>query len=186
MRRNWKQNGVLVTMLVLVGTAVYLNWQYTNEAEVEAGSRILGEATLVSADGGGDVSSAGAADESAVYTGGDYFAAARLSRQQARDAALDLLEEAVAQEGAQENVLTDAAESIQVMATYTLAEAQIENLVTAKGYQDCVAFMSGESVSVVVSVPEGELTATDVARIVDIARTETGYAPEKIKIMAAN
>jgi hypothetical protein len=37
-----------------------------------------------------------------------------------------------------------------------------------------------------VSVPEGELTSTDVARIVDIARTETGYSPEKIKIMAAN
>lgn len=185
MRRNWKQNGVLITMLVLVGTAVYLNWRYTNEAAQEAGTKILGESTLVSGDSSA-VMSDGTGDETAVYTGGDYFASARLTRQQARDAALELLEEAAAKEGAQESVLTDAAESIQVMAAYTLAEAQIENLVTAKGYADCVAFMSDDGVSVVVSIPEGELTATDVAKIMDIARTETGYSADKIKIMAAN
>ena len=185
MRRNWKKNGVVVTMMVLVGTAVYLNWQYTNEAVQETGTKILGEATLVSADS----SAAGAAesaDETAIYTGGDYCASARLTRQQARDTALELLEEAAAKEGAQESVLTDAAESIQVMAAQTLAEAQIENLVTAKGYMDCVAFMGEENVSVVVSVSGGELTATDVAKIVDIARTETGFTADKIKVMAAN
>ena len=180
MRRNWKKNGVLVTMLVLVGTAVYLNWQYTDEAVQETGTKILGESTLVS----GETETAG--DEAAVYTGGNYFASARLTRQQARDSALELLEEAAAKEGAQESVLTDAAESIQVMAAYTLAEAQIENLVTAKGYQDCVAFISSDRVSVVVSVPEGELTAADVAKIMDIAKTESGYSADKIKIMAAN
>ena len=185
MRRNWKKNGVVVTMMVLVGTAVYLNWQYTNEAVQETGTKILGEATLVSADSSA-VGTAESADETAIYTGGDYFASARLTRQQARDTALELLEEAAAKEGAQESVLTDAAESIQVMAAYTLAEAQIENLVTAKGYMDCVAFISYDSVSVVVSLPEGELTATDVAKIMDIARTETGYTADKIKVMAAN
>ena len=51
---------------------------------------------------------------------------------------------------------------------------------------DCVAFISDDSVSVVVSLPEGELTATDVAKIMDIARTETGYTADKIKVMAAN
>ena len=180
MRRNWKQNGVLLTMLVLVGTAVYLNWRYTGEAAEQAGGKILGESTLVSGE------SDGTADETAAYTGGDYFASARLTRQQARDAALELLEDAAGKEGAQESVLTDAAEAITVMASYTLAEAQIENLVTAKGYKDCVAFMSDEGISVVVSLPEGELTATDVARIMDITRTESGFPAEKIRIMAAN
>lgn len=179
MRRNWKQNGVLLTMLVLVGTAVYLNWRYTGEG-AEAGTKILGESMLVS---GAD---SGAADDTAVQTGGDYFASARLTRQQARDAALELLEDAAGKEGAQESVLTDAAEAITVMASYTLAEAQIENLVTAKGYADCVAFMSDDGISVVVSVPEGEITATDVAKIMDITKTESGYPAEKIRIMAAN
>lgn len=185
MRRNWKQNGVLITMLVLVGTAVYLNWRYTTEPIEETGTKILGEATLVSGDNSALASDA-VTGETAVYTGGDYFASARLTRQQARDAALELLEEAAAKEGAQESVLTDAAESIQVMAAHTLAEAQIENLVTAKGYVDCVAFMSDDSVSVVVSLKDAELTATDVAKIMDIAKTETGYPADKIKVMAAN
>ena len=77
-------------------------------------------------------------------------------------------------------------ESIQVLASYTLKEAQIENLVTAKGYQDCVAFMGDDSLSIVVSTKDGELNATDVAKITDIAMTETGYAANAIRIMAAN
>ena len=185
MRRNWKQNGVLITMLVLVGTAVYLNWRYTTEPIEETGTKILGEATLVSGDSSALAPDA-ATGETAVYTGGDYFASARLTRQQARDAALELLEDAAAKEGAQESVLTDAAESIQVMAAHTLAEAQIENLVTAKGYVDCVAFMSGQSVSVVVAKGEEPLTAADVAKITDIVINETGYGADQIKILESD
>lgn len=181
MRRNWRQNGVLLTMLVLVGTAVFLNWKYTDAPSEETGTKILGESTLVSGDGDG-----GETNEATVYTGGDYFASARLTRQQARDTARELLEEAAAQEGAKESAATDAAEGIQVLAAYTLAEAQVENLVTAKGYADCVAFMSDDGISVVVSLPEGTLSAADVAKIMDIAKAETGYPAEKIRIMAAN
>ena len=76
--------------------------------------------------------------------------------------------------------------SIAINSANVKLEAQIENLVTAKGYVDCVAFISDDSVSVVVSLTEGELTSTDVAKIVDIAKTETGYTADKIKVMAAN
>ena len=67
-----------------------------------------------------------------------------------------------------------------------VAESQIESLVTAKGYADCVVFMGAESVSVVVAPPEGGLTATDAARIKDIVISETDYTAEQIKIMEAN
>ena len=60
-----------------------------------------------------------------------------------------------------------------MLAAYTVAESQIESLVTAKGYADCVVFMGAESVSVVVAPPEGGLTATDAARIKDIVISET-------------
>ena len=80
----------------------------------------------------------------------------------------------------------EASQGIQVLASYTLKEAQIENLVTAKGYTDCVAFMGDGSVSVVVSTKSGELTAEDVAKITDITMTETGLPAGGIKIMAAN
>ena len=93
------------------------------------------------------------------------------------------MQEAAAEENADQSVLDEAVASMQVMAANTLAEAQIENLVTAKGYKDCVAFMSDESISVVVSAGEGGLTETDVARITDIVITETGYSADGIKIM---
>ena len=66
-----------------------------------------------------------------------------------------------------------------------MAESQIESLVTAKGYADCVAFMGPESISVVVSAPEG-LDTADVARIKDIVVSETDFTPEQIKIVEAN
>ena len=72
----------------------------------------------------------------------------------------------------------------QVLAAYTVAESQIESLVVAKGYADCVAFMGEDSVSVVVSDPDG-LDAVDVARIKDIVVSETSYTPDQIRIMEA-
>ena len=110
----------------------------------------------------------------------------RLTRQQARDSAISLLEDAAQQEDADQSVANQASESIQVLASYTLKEAQIENLVTAKGYADCVAFMGDDSLSIVVSTADGTLNSTDVAKITDIAMTETGYAASAIRIMAAN
>ena len=111
---------------------------------------------------------------------------ARLTRQQARDSAISLLEDAAKQEDADKEVANQASESIQVLASYTLKEAQIENLVTAKGYTDCVAFMGDDSLSIVVSTADGTLNSTDVAKITDIAMTETGYAASAIRIMASN
>ena len=191
MSARLKRNAVVVTMAVLVCAAAALNWKYAGQEAAEdvqnAGTKILGEAALVSGtEDGEDAPAAAPEDESGVYTGSDYFASARLTRQQARDSAIPLLQEAAAQENADAAVANEASEGIQVLASYTLKEAQIENLVTAKGYADCVAFMGDDSISVVVSTGDGELTGEDVAKITDIAMTETGYGAGGIKIMAAN
>ena len=190
MSASWKRNTVVATMAVLVCAAVALNWRYSSEAvqgtqeTQDTDTKILGEAALVS--GQEDDTASGAADEAEVYTGSDYFASARLTRQQARDNAISLLQEAAEQEGADAATANEASEGIQALASYTLKEAQIENLVTAKGYADCVAFMGEDSISVVVSTDTGELTAEDVAKITDIALAETGLPASGIKIMAAN
>ena len=202
MKSRFKRNAVVVTMALLVCAAAALNWKYTGQqaagtaqtgqttqAEQQGdGTKILGEAELVSGveDDGVQEASAGAGDEEAVYTGSDYFASARLTRQQARDSAVSLLQEAAEQEGAGEAAAMEASEGIAVLAGYTMKEAQIENLVTAKGYADCVAFMGDEGVSVVVATETGELTAEDVAKITDITVNETGYAASSVRIMAAN
>lgn len=192
MSGRWKRNTIVATMAVLVCAAVALNWKYSGQEAVqearESGGKLLGEALLVSGQEEGADTEAAAApeDETAVYTGSDYFASARLTRQQARDSAISLLQDAAAQEGADESVANQASESIQVLASYTLKEAQIENLVTAKGYQDCVAFLGENSLSVVVSTDSGDLTAEDVAKITDIAISETNLPASGIKIMPAN
>ena len=164
---------ILGAVLLMVTAAVYLNWRYTDDMITT--SKILGKSTLVSAEQ--------AEQTETELSDGDYFATARLTRQQARDSARGLLEQAAAEEGADQSVLNEAAEGIQVLAAYTVAEAQIENLVTAKGYADCVAFMSGESISVVVASGETALTASDVAKITDIVISETGYNANQIKIL---
>lgn len=189
MGAKWKRNVVVVTMAMLVCAAAAVNWKYTakqaqNPADEETGTKILGEAALVS--GEESANPEDPVDETTVYTGSDYFASARLTRQQARDNAISLLQEAADEENASQSVADEASQGIQVLASYTMKEAQIENLVTAKGYQDCVAFMGEDSISVVVSNDGEDLSAEDVAKITDITMTETGYPASSIRIMAAN
>ena len=176
MKQVWKTRAVVVAVLRFTGAAVYLNWRYTDN--VADTSKVLGQSTLVSA----QEDSAGA-DSTSVAD--DYFATARLSRKQARDNAISMLKEAETDENAEQSVLNDASETLQVLAAYTVAESQIESLVTAKGYADCVTFMGVDSVSVVVSDSDG-LDTTDVARIKDIVINETDYTADQIKIMEAN
>ena len=176
-KKNWKRPAVVLAVLVLVGASVYLNWRYAdNVAETD---KILGQATLVNENGEG-VSVANDAAEN------DYFATARLSRKKARDSAISMLQEAEIDENATEDVCNEASQTLQVLAGYTVAESQIENLVTAKGYADCVVFMGSDSCSVVVASGEEGLTATDVARIKDIVINETQYTAGQIKIMEAD
>ncbi len=191
MRQQWKRNAVVATVLLFVCAAVYLNWRYAGnvadqtvdaagrQQEEDGGStKVLGDAALV----GGQVVDAG--EGSAAVS--SYFDTARLSRQQSRDNALSLLREAAGQENAEQAALDEANRAIQTLAGYTMLESQIENLVVAKGYADCVAFMGDGGISVVVSAAEDGLQTEDVAKITDIVLNETDYTADQIKIMEAD
>ena len=91
----------------------------------------------------------------------------------------------MADENASDAMKAESSEAIQTLADYTVSEAQIENLVTAKGYADCVAFISDGNVSVVVSATADGLTDADVARITEIVTDETGFEASKVKIIEA-
>ena len=175
MNTVWKRRGVAAAVLLLVCGAVYMNWRYSDSVK---DNKVLGQSELVNANEETAGDPAPAED--------DYFATARLSRKQARDNAIHMLQEAESDENAEESVLNEASRTLQVLASYTVAESQIESLVTAKGYADCVVFMGEDSVSVVVAAPETGLNTADVARIKDIVVNETDYTPEQIKIMEAN
>lgn len=188
-RIQWKRNAVVATVLLFVCAAVYLNWRYAGNVAQQAQdaqqrqeegdtTRVLGDAALV---GGEIVDSA----ETPVSVS-TYFDTARLSRQQSRDNALSLLREAAEQENVDQAALDEANRAIQTLAGYTMLETQIENLVIAKGYADCVVFMSDNSISIVVSAAEDGLQTEDVAKITDIVLSETAYSVDQIKILETN
>lgn len=187
MKMQWKRNAVVVTVLLFVSAAVYLNWRYAGnvvedvaipgEQNQEESTRVLGDAALV----GGEIVDT----DSAVISTATYFDTARLSRQQSRDNALSLLREASEQENVDQSALDEANRAIQTLAGYTMLETQIENLVIAKGYADCVAFMGDNSISVVVSAMADGLQTEDVAKIMDIVLSETEYTAEQVKILEA-
>ncbi|OUN23971.1 stage III sporulation protein AH [Flavonifractor sp. An82] len=189
----WKRNAVVAAVVLFVCGAVYLNWSY-QKGQTEAAGKTLGEAELVSmqtadpllsASPDPSASPAASAAPSDAAKGSGYFDSARLNRQEARDSALSILQEAVADENASETMKEESSAAIQTLANYTVSEAQIENLVTAKGYADCVAFISDDSASVVVSATEEGLTDADVARITEIVTDETGLEASSIKIIEA-
>ena len=178
----WRRNAVVAAVAVFVCAAVYLNWSYGREETV---GKDLGDPTLVSQSDplvGQQTGGTGTEGGQAQVTSG-YFATARLNRQQARDSALTLLQDAAARQDADQTMRDEANAAIQTMADYTVTEAQIENLVVAKGYADCVAFIGEDSVSLAVAAPEAGLTDADTARIVDVVNQTAGFTAEQIKII---
>jgi len=180
MKKLWKRNAIVGAVLVLVCAAIYLNGRYA--ADVEQAGKVLGQATEVNATVSEPAAEA-AGELPAEAASSDYFATARLTRQQARDSALSLLQEAGAGEELDAQVAGEVAQGIEALAGYTMTEAQIENMVTAKGYDDCVVFLSADSVSVVVSTTTDGLQTEDIAKITDVVKQETGLPASAIKIL---
>ncbi len=187
----WKRNAVVAAIALFVCAAVYLNWNYEQQAQA---GKTLGQSTMVGSetddpllsdvDGQqGDAAQTGDVVQNEQSANGDYFATARLNRQQARDSALTLLQDAAAREDADETVKEQVNDTIQTMADYTVTEAQIENLVVAKGYADCVAFIGEGALSLAVAAPEEGLTEADTAKIVDVVNQTAGFTADQIKII---
>ena len=177
----WKKNLTAAAVLVTVCAGIYLNWMYT-EGDTPASltdtldaEKILDESMLVMS----DTEALKEAAAELTDTATDYFAAVRLSRQEARDSAVDLLQEAMAYDTDTEKTGHELEELVEV----ALSEAQIESLVVAKGYADCVAYMSGDGISVAVAAPENGLQQSDVALITDIIMTQSDYELEEIRIV---
>lgn len=180
--RTWKKNLVAVGVLVTVCAGIYVNWLYSEEqAVVELtdtldSDKILSADTLVMSDG-----SSLAIGEAEATTATDYFAAVRLSRQKARDSAVTLLQEAMAYSDETETV--QSSEQLEQIVQTALNEAQIESLIIAKGYTDCVAYMNDDGISVAVASPEGGLCQEDVAVIADIVLSQSDYTMEDIRVV---
>lgn len=189
MNKRMKRNLMILTVVLFVSAAAYLNWNYSQSA-ANVG-KILGESTLVSGTAGNNDASSPegaeqAEDQETFGVKKNYFDTARLNRQESRDNSISLLKAAAADEKASQEAIDDANKQLQQIAANALTESTIENLVIAKGYSDCVAFVNGESVSVVIAGTGDGLENSDIAKVTDIVMEETGLSADKIKIMEAN
>ncbi len=175
--KTWKKNFIAAAVLVTVCAGIYLNWRYSNEEAAVNLEDTLDAAKLLSSDT--LVMSGETANQ--TTTQAEYFAAVRLSRQQARDSAVSLLQEAMAysEDGKDSQVGTQLEDIVQT----ALDEAQIESLVIAKGYADCVAYISEGGISVAVAAPEGGLRQTDVAVITDIVLNQSDFTISDIHVV---
>ena len=111
----------------------------------------------------------------------DYFTATALDRQEARDEAIGVLKLVAEDASASEEAKAEASQKISKIAVDIQNEANIETLVKAKGFEDCVAIISDNAVSVIVSAES--LQAAEAAQILSIVYETTGISPEKVSII---
>ena len=182
MKKNLKRNIVMAAVLLFVCAAVYLNWSYNNKMGEADSAMVKAEDEAMEAANENYLQTL-AEEEKSAESGSAYFASARLTRQQSRDEALDLLETAAAGEGASQETIDAAMESITTMATWSLQESQIENLLLAKEFDDCVVYMSDGGVTVAVPAPAEGLSEAAVARITDTITGETDFTASQLKII---
>lgn len=179
----WKKNLVAAAVLLTVCAGIYVNWVYTEQSDVESLADTLDYEKVMSDDAlllTDDVAAI-TAGEDVQTTATDYFAAVRLSRQQARDNAVNLLQEAMTY--SESDKTSESAMNLDDIVQTALSEAQIESLIIAKGYQDCVAYMTSEGISVAVSAPEGGLQSSDVAVIADVVMAQSDYDLKDIRVV---
>ncbi|MBQ6431621.1 MAG: SpoIIIAH-like family protein [Oscillospiraceae bacterium] len=179
--KTWKRNAVIAGVLVLVCAGIYLNWLYGSGTQdltqtLDA-DKVLGEATLVMNGGvmpqASQVSRQDSMDE--------YFAQMRLSRQTARDDAIMLLQETISYAEGEDT--SETSRKLEGIIADALAESEIESLVIAKGYQDCVAYISDGGISLAVASPAEGLTQSDVSLLADIVMGQTDFTLSDIRVV---
>lgn len=180
----FKRNAVIITVLLFVCVAVYLNWSYSNDStDADTIAETSDDGSLDAA----NVTDEGDSEDSGLYYENDaisnYFATARLNREQARDEATTTLSAISDSEGASQETIDEALAEIADMASYSVTEAQLESLIISKGFNDCVVFISEGSINVTVPSPTEGLSSAAVARIKDLVTSETDFTVEDIKII---
>lgn len=180
---------VAAALVVLIGVAGYLNWSYQDTIRVTDGgsyleeAKTLGEAELVSGtkDDVADIADADAAETSA--SAGEYFTEAKMSKENSRSKALEILNQTATNEGFDGDVRKQAQNKIVSIAESTEKETVIENVAKAKGYKDISVYIDGENVEIIVK--KNDFSSEDVKTIKEIVTSELDTSAKNIKIIEA-
>ena len=174
-RKVGKRNFIIFGAVMLIAVAVGVNliffagdrddgFDYDQSAGIDAESTNTTESSKDTSD-----------DDDA------YFSSVQISRQQSRDEAIEVLQSVVDNASSTEAAKAEALAEINKMAGIMEAEANIESLVIAKGFEECVAVVSGTGANIVVK-SEG-LNASQISQINEIVYEQAGILPVNIKII---
>ena len=171
------RNIVIVLSVLLIGAAVYVNWALfgggPDENQSGNGDAMI-NGGVTDGENNDDQVSGEKNDEV------DYFAASLIERQRARDEAIEVLQgvvdDATALGASKEQALAD----IAAIATNIEMEANIESLIKAKGFEECVAVISGDKANIVVK-SEG-LKPNQLSQILEIVYLQADIVPANVTI----
>ena len=110
-----------------------------------------------------------------------YFSSVQVSRQRTRDEAIEVLQSVVDNQASTETAKNEALAEINKLATVMATEANIETLIVAKGFEECVAVISGNGASIVVK--SDGLNVAQISQINEIVYSEAGISPVNVTII---
>lgn len=168
-----KRNIIIAASVLMIGVAVLLNFVLFTGANQSQGYQGYDQPS-------GNVSDS-LGNDTTDTNENTYFSATQVSRQRARDEALEVLQAVVENAESSETARTEALESIAAIADEIQKEANIESLITAKGFAQCVAVLNGDSASIIVSADT--LQPAQIAQINTIVYEQTGILPAGITII---
>lgn len=173
-----KKNLIVACSVVVIGTAIILNLALFGGGEKDgfdysSASGMTGGNTITNSDG--------LVNSSAEEESDSYFAVSQINRKRARDEAMEVLQSVVDNESAAADAKERALNEIGQIAADMEHESNIETLVISKGFEECVAVVSGGTVSVIVK--SDELLDSEISQINEIVYEQTGIDPEDIKII---
>lgn len=181
-----KKQIVMAALVLALGAAVYLTWQFSGTSNLPIGDTAsetseLGAAQLVN---NAYVETMGDTVSQSQSTGANQsISEARVSRQASRDEAIELLDGVLANVDSESAAKEEAVTQASAIAQNILKETNVENLLTAKGYTESVAYINNGECNVVVA---GEIAESDSLIIQEIVMEQTGLTAEKIKIIGTN
>ena len=182
-----KKQLVLATLVLALGAAVYLNWQFAGTNTLPVGDTSsetsqLGAAQLVN-NAYVETVTDDLQSSTEAATQEDTLAQARVDRQNSRDEALELLDNVLESVDSDSAAKQQAVEEASAIAQNILEESNVESLLQAKGYSQCVAYITEEECSVVMA---GSVEEADTLIVQEIVMEQTGLSADKIKIIGTN
>ncbi len=165
-----KSQIAVTAMVVALAVAIFLNMKYSDTS-----TKYLGEASYVSN------TSSNSTVETSAKPQEDYFASARKEREENHTKIEEMVKETLKSDNLTEEDKGEAVSKVALLADRMEKESNLEALITAKGFADCVCVLSDEGASIVVK-SEG-LTSAQTLQIQDIITSQTDISLSNIKII---